>query len=90
MTPYLNEDYENMHTKKDVVLVNMWPFGGMGMGMGLGLGLPWRQRERKRRLERGMVVLFRWVSLLCKLVLPLYRYLLLPCFAATLLARFRW
>ncbi|KAL4921985.1 peptidase S24/S26A/S26B/S26C, partial [Aspergillus aurantiobrunneus] len=51
MTPYLNEDYETMHTKKDVVLVNMWPFGGAGFS------LPWR--ERKRRLERGMVVLFR-------------------------------
>ncbi|KAL4783184.1 peptidase S24/S26A/S26B/S26C [Aspergillus varians] len=52
MTPYLNEDYETMHTKRDVVLVNMWPFGGTGFT------LPWRQ-EQKRRLERGMVVLFR-------------------------------
>lgn len=54
MTPYLNEDYETMHTKKDIVLVNMWPFGGAGFS------LPWRE-ERKRRLERGMVVLFRYV-----------------------------
>lgn len=54
MTPYLNEDYDNMHTKKDIVLVNMWPFGGAGFS------LPWRE-ERKRRLERGMVVLFRYV-----------------------------
>jgi inner membrane protease subunit 2 len=51
MTPFLNEDYEAMHTKSDMVLVNMWPFGGAGW--------PW---ERKRRLERGMVVTFRWVA----------------------------
>ncbi|KAL4944507.1 hypothetical protein BDV06DRAFT_220242 [Aspergillus oleicola] len=51
MTPYLNEEYETMHTKRDVVLVNMWPFGGAGWG------LPWKERER--RIERGMVVLFR-------------------------------
>ncbi|KAL4796206.1 peptidase S24/S26A/S26B/S26C [Aspergillus venezuelensis] len=51
MTPYLNADYETMHTNRDVVLVNMWPFGGAGWG------LPWR--ENKRRIERGMVVLFR-------------------------------
>lgn len=49
MTPYLNEDYETMHTKSDMVLVNMWPWGGSGW--------PW---ERKRRLERGMVVTFRY------------------------------
>lgn len=49
MTPYLNEDYERMHTKSDMVLVNMWPWGGSGW--------PW---ERKRRLERGMVVTFRY------------------------------
>ncbi|KAF9893178.1 hypothetical protein FE257_012593 [Aspergillus nanangensis] len=48
MTPYLNEDYDQMHTKSDMVLVNMWPWGGAGW--------PW---ERKRRLERGMVVTFR-------------------------------
>ncbi|KAL4897351.1 peptidase S24/S26A/S26B/S26C, partial [Aspergillus ambiguus] len=48
MTPYLNEDYEEMHTKSDMVLVNMWPWGGSGW--------PW---ERKRRLERGMIVTFR-------------------------------
>lgn len=50
MTPFLNKDYETMHTKSDMVLVNMWPFGGAGW--------PW---ERKRRLERGMIVTFRWV-----------------------------
>lgn len=50
MTPYLNEDYEQMHTKRDMVLVNMWPWGGAGW--------PW---ERTRRLERGMVVTFRYV-----------------------------
>lgn len=43
MTPFLNKDYETMHTKSDMVLVNMWPW------------------ERKRRLERGMIVTFRWV-----------------------------
>ncbi|KAE8351349.1 peptidase S24/S26A/S26B/S26C [Aspergillus coremiiformis] len=48
MTPYLNEDYDQMHTKRDVVLVNMWPWGGAGW--------PW---ERVRRLERGMIVTFR-------------------------------
>ncbi|KAH1914711.1 hypothetical protein KXW47_003961, partial [Aspergillus fumigatus] len=48
MTPFLNKDYETMHTKSDMVLVNMWPFGGAGW--------PW---ERKRRLERGMIVTFR-------------------------------
>ncbi|PYH48682.1 putative mitochondrial inner membrane protease subunit Imp2 [Aspergillus saccharolyticus JOP 1030-1] len=47
MTPYLNEDYEQMHTTSDMVLVNMWGGGGFW---------PW---ERKRRLERGMVVTFR-------------------------------
>ncbi|KAJ9293735.1 hypothetical protein DTO271G3_7617 [Paecilomyces variotii] len=46
MTPYLNQDYAQMQTKSDMVLVNMWPWGGW----------PW---ERKRRLERGMVVTFR-------------------------------
>lgn len=53
MTPYLNEDYDTMHTKSDMVLVNMWPFGGAGW--------PW---QRQRRLERGMVVTFRWVDIL--------------------------
>lgn len=51
MTPYLNEDYETMHTKGDMVLVNMWPWGRGGGG-----GWPW---EKQRRLERGMVVTFR-------------------------------
>ena len=50
MTPYLNEDYEEMHTKSDMVLVNMWPWGGAGWPFG-----------GKRRLERGMVVTFRYV-----------------------------
>lgn len=49
MTPYLNEDYDQMHTKMDMVLVNMWPWAGAGW--------PW---ERKRRLERGMIVTFRY------------------------------
>ncbi|OJJ44396.1 hypothetical protein ASPZODRAFT_53034, partial [Penicilliopsis zonata CBS 506.65] len=48
MTPYLNEDYEEMHTKSDLILVNMWSNGGSL--------LPW---EKKRRLERGMIVTFR-------------------------------
>lgn len=47
MTPYLNEDYAEMQTRSDMVLVNMWPWGS---------GWPW---ERRRRLERGMVVTFR-------------------------------
>ncbi|KAJ5692685.1 hypothetical protein N7462_002108 [Penicillium macrosclerotiorum] len=47
MTPYLNEDYDQMHTKYDMVLVNMWPFGQLW---------PWAS---PRRLERGMVVTFR-------------------------------
>ena len=50
MTPYLNEDYEEMHTKSDMVLVNMWPWGGAWPFGG------------KRRLERGMVVTFRYVN----------------------------
>ncbi|KAL2834869.1 peptidase S24/S26A/S26B/S26C [Aspergillus cavernicola] len=47
MTPYLNEDYEVMHTERDLVLVRMWAAGGFG-------GV-----ERKRRIERGMVVTLR-------------------------------
>lgn len=47
MSPYLNEDYAEMQTKSDMVLVNMWPWGS---------GWPWQSR---RRLERGMVVTFR-------------------------------
>lgn len=50
MTPYLNEEYDQMHTKMDMVLVNMWPWAGAGW--------PW---ERRRRLERGMIVTFRYV-----------------------------
>lgn len=48
MTPCLNEEYDTFHNKSDMVLVNMWPFGGAGW--------PW---QRQRRLERGMVVTFR-------------------------------
>ncbi|KAJ5749307.1 uncharacterized protein N7511_011003 [Penicillium nucicola] len=47
MTPYLNEDYDQMQTKSDMVLVNMWPWGGL---------LPFRH---ERKLERGTVVTFR-------------------------------
>lgn len=52
MTPYLNEEYDQMQTKMDMVLVNMWPWAGAGW--------PW---ERRRRLERGMIVTFRYVYL---------------------------
>jgi inner membrane protease subunit 2 len=48
MTPYLNEDYDQMQTKSDMVLVNMWSMHRL---------LPWKD---KRRLERGMVVTFRY------------------------------
>lgn len=51
MTPYLNEDWDQMHTGKDIVLVSMWPWGRVW---------PW---ERQRRLERGMVVTFRYEHL---------------------------
>jgi mitochondrial inner membrane protease subunit 2 len=47
MTPYLNENYTEMSTRSDMVLVNMWQWV---------FGWPW---ERSRRLERGMVVTFR-------------------------------
>lgn len=47
MTPYLNEDYHENHTKSDMVLVSMMP----------SRVWPW---ERQRRLERGMVVTFRY------------------------------
>lgn len=47
MTPYLNKDYDTNHTKKDVVLVRMWPWGVWA----------W---ERQRILERGMLVTFRY------------------------------
>ncbi|KAJ5884817.1 hypothetical protein N7495_009327 [Penicillium taxi] len=43
MTPYLNENYDQDHTKSDFVLVNQWSWG------------LWSQRV----LERGMVVTFR-------------------------------
>lgn len=48
MTPYLNEDYDQMHTKSDMILVNMWSMHRL---------LPWKN---DRRLERGMVVTFRY------------------------------
>jgi inner membrane protease subunit 2 len=48
MTPYLNEDYDQMHTKSDIVLVNMWSMHRI---------LPWKNH---RKLERGMVVTFRY------------------------------
>lgn len=51
MTPYLNEDYDRMQTNRDLILVNLWPWGW---------ALPW---ERSKRLERGMVVTFRYDSL---------------------------
>jgi inner membrane protease subunit 2 len=53
MTPYLNEDYDTMHTKKDIVLVKMWP----------GLSA-FRWGQRKMRIERGMLVLFPYVPYL--------------------------
>lgn len=49
MTPYLNEGYEKTHTNSDVVLVSMWPWTSW----------PWNW-EKRRRLERGMVVTFRY------------------------------
>lgn len=48
MTPYLNEDYDQMQTQSDMVLVNMWPWGPV---------FPW---ARSKRIERGMVVTFRY------------------------------
>ncbi|CEJ57413.1 hypothetical protein PMG11_06107 [Penicillium brasilianum] len=47
MTPYLNEDYDQMQTKSDMVLVNMWSLHRI---------LPWKN---DKRLERGMIVTFR-------------------------------
>jgi inner membrane protease subunit 2 len=53
MTPYFNEDYANTHTERDVVLVEMWPSG---------FSWPWSSGGKgKRRIERGMVVMFRYV-----------------------------
>lgn len=53
MTPYFNEGYEKRHTNSDVVLVSMWPWTSW----------PW-QWEKRRRLERGMVVTFRYFPFL--------------------------
>lgn len=58
MTPYLNEDYHQNHTKSDMVLVSMMPYRVW----------PW---ERQRRLERGMVVTFRYVFYLVHAILLL-------------------
>ncbi|KAJ5511511.1 Peptidase S24/S26A/S26B [Penicillium expansum] len=49
MTPYLNEEYAQTQTKSDIVMVNMWPWGSI---------LPFK---KERKLERGMIVTFRWV-----------------------------
>lgn len=58
MTPYLNEDYAQSQTKSDIVLVSMWPWGSM---------IPF---QKERKLERGMVVTFRWVTLRLSFFLP--------------------
>jgi hypothetical protein len=50
MTPYLNENFDQMQTKSDMVLVSMWPYAA---------SWPW-QKQKQRRLERGMVVTFRY------------------------------
>lgn len=60
MTPYLNEDYDRMHTKSDMILVNMWSMHRI---------LPW---NNYRRLERGMVVTFRY-EYICLCLLSRYR-----------------
>lgn len=49
MTPYLNEEYAQTQTKSDMVMVSMWPWGSI---------LPFK---KERKLERGMIVTFRWV-----------------------------
>lgn len=51
MSPYFNEGYEKTNTNSDMVLVSMWPWTSW----------PW-QSGRRRRLERGMVVTFRYDS----------------------------
>lgn len=48
MTPYLNEDYDLMHTRADTVLVKLWSKHQW---------IPWKDG---RRIERGMVVIFRY------------------------------
>ena len=53
MTPYLNEGYEETNTNSDMVLVNMLPFNA-------GLRVKGKKRTR---LERGMIVTFRFVFL---------------------------
>lgn len=47
MTPYLNEDYEQSHTKSDMVLVKRWSWEFL---------IPF---QMERKLQRGMVVTFR-------------------------------
>ncbi|KAL2861153.1 putative mitochondrial inner membrane protease subunit Imp2 [Aspergillus lucknowensis] len=56
MTPYLNEDYANTHTERDVVLVEMWASGFSWPWSG---GTASGEGRKKRRIERGMVVMFR-------------------------------
>lgn len=51
MSPYFNEGYEKTNTDSDMVLVSMWPWTS------------WPWQSRRRRLERGMVVTFRYDSL---------------------------
>ncbi|KAF7712422.1 Mitochondrial inner membrane protease subunit 2 [Penicillium ucsense] len=46
MTPYLNENYDQMHTQSDTALIQMWSKHRW---------IPWKDG---RRLERGMVVIF--------------------------------
>lgn len=48
MSPYFNEGYEKTNTDSDMVLVSMWPWTS------------WPWQSRRRRLERGMVVTFRY------------------------------
>lgn len=51
MTPYLNEGYEQTNTNSDMVLVNLFPFSAGIRSMG----------KKRTRLERGMIVTFRFV-----------------------------
>lgn len=51
MTPYINENWDEMQTKKDWLLVRVWR---------QGLVWPWEREIIQPRLERGMVVSFRY------------------------------
>lgn len=53
MAPCLNEGYEQTNTESDMVLVNMLPFKN-------GLRIVGKKRTR---LERGMIVTFRYLLL---------------------------